>query len=142
MLSGSGAGFFSDLIGTFFYFFVAQAAFLIFGRLYQKVSEFDLHEEIERDNAAAGVAFGLNMVAIGLLMADYLAAYNSIFGLIVWLPISFFFLLVGRYLADRFLLPGSKLDEEISRDRNWGAALIEGGLAIIIALLVGSLFFS
>ena len=142
VLSGSGAGFFTDLFGTIFYFAVGQAAFIIFGRLYQKISRFDLHHEIEQDNAAAGVAFGLSMVAVGILLADYIATYNSIPGLIFWLPLSFFFLVTGRYIADKMLLPGALLDEEISQDRNWGAALIEGAVAIIIALVVGNLFFS
>lgn len=142
VLSGSGTGFFADLIGTIFYFAVAQIAFIIFGRLYQRISRFDLHDEIERDNAAAGVAFGLSMVAVGILLADYIAAYNSIFGLIFWIPLSFFFLVTGRYIADKMFLPGALLDEEISQDRNWGAALIEGAVAIIIALVVGNLFFS
>ena len=142
VLSGSGTGFFVDLLGTLFYFAIGQAAFLIFGRLYQKISRFDLHHEIEQDNAAAGVAFGLSMIAVGILMADYIAAYNSIFGLIVWIPISFFFLITGRYIADKMLLPGALLDEEISQDRNWGAAMIEGAVAIVIALVVGNLFFS
>ncbi|MBN2706495.1 MAG: DUF350 domain-containing protein [Deltaproteobacteria bacterium] len=142
VLSGPGSGFINDIIGTFFYFAVGQAAFLIFGRLYRRVSRFDLHDEIERDNAAAGIAFGLSMIAVGILLADYIAAYDSIPGLLCWLPISFFFLVSGRYIADRLLLPGVTLDDEISQDQNWGVAMIEGGIAIIIALVVGSLFFS
>ena len=142
VLCGSGSGFLADLFGTLFYFAVGQAAFLIFGRLYQRISRFDLHHEIEQDNAAAGVAFGLSMIAVGILLADYIAAYNSLPGLIFWLPLSFFFLITGRYIADKMLLPGALLDEEISQDRNWGAALIEGAVAIIIALAVGNLFFA
>ncbi len=142
VLSGSGSGFIFDLIGTFFWFAVGQAAFIVFGLLYQKLSAFDLHAEIEQDNSAAGVAFGLNLLAVGLLIADYIAAYDSLPGLVVWIPISFFMLITGRYIADKMLLPGVRLDDEISRDHNWGAALIEGGLSVIIALVVGSLFFS
>ncbi len=142
VLSGSGANFFVDIIGTIFYFAVGQISFIIFGRIYQYVSTFDLHDEIEKDNAAAGVAFGLTMVAVSILLADYINTYNSIFGLLFWLPVSFFFLITGRYIADKLLLPGSLLDDEISQDQNWGAALIEGGVAIIIALVVGNLFFS
>ena len=142
VLSGSGSGFFADLLGTIFYFAIGQAAFIIFGRLYQRISRFDLHHEIEQDNAAAGVAFGLSMVAVGILLADYIAAYDSLPGLIFWIPLSFFFLVTGRYIADKMLLPGARLDEEISQDRNWGAALIEGAVAIVIALVVGNLFFS
>jgi hypothetical protein len=42
--------------------------------------------------------------------------------------------------VDKFILPGSLLDEEISRDRNWGAALIEGTAAIGLALILTTLF--
>jgi hypothetical protein len=52
-----------------------------------------------------------------------------------------FFFVVGRYLIDKIILPNASLDAEISEDRNWGAALIEGcgaiGLALILTALLG-----
>ena len=38
------------------------------------------------------------------------------------------------------MLPGSLLDEEISKDQNWGAAIVEGASAIGIALVLTAVF--
>ena len=61
-------------------------------------------------------------------------------GLAAWFLIGTLLLLGSRYLVDKFLLPGRLLDEEVSTDRNWGAALIEGGSAIALAALIGASF--
>jgi hypothetical protein len=45
-------------------------------------------------------------------------------------------LLASRYIVDKLMLPGALLDEEISIDQNWGAALLEGSIAVGIALLM------
>ena len=37
-------------------------------------------------------------------------------------------------LIDKLILPGDDLDKEIADDKNWGAALIEGAVAIGIAV--------
>lgn len=132
--------FFVSLIVTIVYFALGQAAFVLFSKLYQKVSAFDLHEEIENDNVAAGVSFGMTLIATGMLLSGYLMKYDSFIGLAIWFVIGAFLLIVCRYLVDKVLLPGSSLDDEISRDRNWGAALIEGSSAIGLALLLTSLF--
>ena len=132
--------FFVSLIVTIVYFALGQAAFVLFSKLYQKVSAVDLHEEIENDNVAAGVSFGMTLIAAGMLLSGYLMQYDSFIGLAIWFVIGAFLLIVCRYLVDKVLLPGSSLDDEISRDRNWGAALIEGSSAIGLALLLTSLF--
>ena len=41
-----------------------------------------------------------------------------------------------RVVVDHLVLPGDKLDIEIKRDRNWGAALIEGAVAVGIAFVL------
>lgn len=140
-LSGEDADSFAvSLLSTIVYFLIGQAAFVLFSKLYQRVSRFDLHEEIENDNIAAGVAFGMSLTATGILLSGYLMKYDSFIGLALWFVIGAFLLIVCRYLVDKILLPGSDLDEEISRDRNWGAALIEGSSAIGLALVLTSLF--
>ncbi len=118
---------------TLLYFLAGQVAFIIFGKLYQGISRYDLHKEIEQDNIAAGVSFGLSLIAIGILLSGYIIKFDSIIGLLIWFAISVAVLLAGRYLIDKTILPGHLLDEEISQDQNWGAALVEGGAAIGIA---------
>lgn len=136
VIYGESAGFWNDVIATVFYFALGQFGFIIFGWLYQKFSRFDLHAEIEKDNISAGVAYGASLTAIAILLSGYIMRYDSLIGFVVWFILSVFFLVVSRYIVDKFIIPGSLLDEEISKDQNWGAALIEGGMAIVIALLL------
>jgi uncharacterized membrane protein YjfL (UPF0719 family) len=133
---GESVGFWSDVAATVFYFALGQFGFIIFGWIYQKISRFDLHAEIEKDNIAAGLAFGASLTAISILLSGYIIRYDSFIGFIFWFILSLFFLTVSRYIVDKLILPGSLLDEEISQDQNWGAALVEGGVAIILATLL------
>ncbi len=119
---------------TLLYFFAGQVAFILFGKLYQRISRYDLHKEIEKDNIAAGVSFGLSLIAIGILLSGYIMKFDTLVGMFIWFAISVAVLLACRYIIDKTILPGHLLDEEISQDQNWGAALIEGVAAIGIAL--------
>ena len=123
-----------SIVSTLFYFFAGQIAFIIFGKLYQYISRYNLHDEIEKDNISAGVSFGLSLIAIAILLSGYVSKYESLIGLSMWFVISVTVLLACRYIVDKTILPGHLLDEEISQDQNWGAALVEGASAIGIAL--------
>ncbi len=131
-----------DILVTLAYFAVSQVAFILFAMVYQKLSAYDLHDEIERDNAAAGLGFGITLAAVGMLLSSYIVSSSSILGLGLWFVICISLLAVCRFAIDRFILPGSPLDDEISKDRNWGAALIEGAAAIGLALILTTLFQS
>jgi len=141
VVTGEGSGnLLADLGLTLIYFVLAQLAFIVFGIIYQRMSAFDLHDEIERDNASAGIGFGLTLVAVALLLSGYLLNYDSLLGFLVWFFLGAILLVAGRKAVDRILLPGSKLDDEIKDDRNWGAALIEGAVAIGLALILVTSF--
>jgi uncharacterized membrane protein YjfL (UPF0719 family) len=130
-----------SLIAAVVYFIIGQIAFILLSILYQRVSSFDLHVEIENDNIAVGVGFGMTLIAAGILLSGYLMKYDSFVGLALWFIIGAFLLMVCRTLIDKILLPKASLDAEISDDQNWGAALIEGcgaiGLALILTALLG-----
>ena len=140
-LTGEDRGLVAGIVSTVIYFIMGQIGFLIFGFLYGKTLRFDLHDEIEKDNVSAGVSFGFNLVAIGLLLSGFIKHSDSITGFFIWLIFTAFLLFSSRYLVDKFILPGDLLDEEISRDHNWGASLVEGASAILIALIVNASFF-
>ena len=129
-----------DVISTLVYFVAGQLAFILFGLVYSKVSRYDLHDEIEKDNVAAGVGFGMTLIAVGILMCGYLLKNSSLPGLLVWFVICCLLLFICRYLVDKLILPGTLLDEEISKDRNWGAALVEGISAISLSLILIAIF--
>ena len=95
-----------------------------------------MHDEIEKDNAAVGVSFGLTLIAISILLSGYITRHDSIPGLVVWFIISVFLLVACRIMVDKLILTKASLDDEIARDRNWGVALIEGASVIGLALII------
>ncbi len=140
LLMGEDHGILVSIVETLVYFLASQAIFVLFGKVYQAVTRYDVHAEIERDNAAAGVSLGLSLIAVSLLVSSYLSRYDSLPGLAVWFLVGTALLLGCRYLVDKFLLPGRLLDDEVGTDQNWGAAVIEGGSAIALAALIGASF--
>jgi uncharacterized membrane protein YjfL (UPF0719 family) len=139
-LFGDDISFVAGVVSTLIYFLIGQLGFLVFSWLYQLISRYDLHAEIEKDNVSAGVAFGASMIAIAILLSGFIVRYDSLLGFLAWFIASLFFLVISRYIVDKVLLPGALLDEEISKDQNWGAALVEGGTAIILAMLLVPIF--
>jgi uncharacterized membrane protein YjfL (UPF0719 family) len=139
-LSGEDASsFLTSLVLVVLYFVFGQLSFILFGFIYQKTTSYDLHAEIEKDNVAAGLSFGLSLVAFAILISSYINKYDSLAGLLLWTIFSGLLLLGSRFIVDKLILPGANLDQEITRDQNWGASLLEGATATIIALIVASI---
>lgn len=128
------------LIGAAIFFVVGQIGFILFAAIYQSIANYDLHDEIEKDNVAAGVGFGMTLAAVGILMSNTIHVTASLVAFGVWFFNGVVLLVITRYLVDRIILPNHKLDSEISEDRNWGAALIEGGAALMVAFLLNAAF--
>ena len=129
-----------ELLDTLVFFAAGQIAFILTGLCYQKCTSYDIHAEIEKDNVAAGVSFGMTLIAVAILLNGYVMRSDSLVGFVVWVPLSIILLLTSRYLVDKAILPSSPIDHEISVDQNWGVALIEGGTAIGIALVLNACF--
>lgn len=137
----TGGSFWIELLDTLVFFIVGQLLFVALGALYQKASSYDIHKEIEDDSAAAGIAFGMNLLAMGAILSAEISHNDSLVALAAWGVIAALLLIFSRFLVDRFLLPGSPLDHEIATDRNWGAALIEGSVALGLAFIINASFF-
>jgi uncharacterized membrane protein YjfL (UPF0719 family) len=122
---------------------IGQVVLILAGLLYNLITPYDIHDEIEKDNAAAGVSFAGALVAIGIVvglaaegdfdtwtasLTDYLAF--TVMGLIL-LPIV-------RLLTDKLLLPSVKLTDEIANQEkpNVGASYIEAFSYIAAAFII------
>jgi uncharacterized membrane protein YjfL (UPF0719 family) len=114
------------------FWLLGQLALAIAGIVYDAMTSYDVHAEIEKDNVAAGIAFGGALIGLGNILRH--AASGD---LISW-PMAFqefgFELLVGlillpimRAVTDMVLLPGAKLSDEISNQEhpNVGAGFVE-----------------
>jgi len=123
------------------FFALGQLVMIAYARFYEVTAPFNVLEEIEQDNVPAGVALGANLIAIGIVMLRALGGgfvgwqhdlitclFDAVFGFAVFFAL--------RILVDRVFLPGSRVEEEISRDRNINAAYIEGVVLIGGACLI------
>ena len=126
-----------------------SVVFLVLGMLvlvayaliYQFVTPFDIHDEIEKDNAAVGVALGGNLVAIGIvtfksIFGEFVGWGESIAAFLTFAVLGVVLLYVVRMLVDFVLLPGTRVSHELSVDRNLGAAFIESAVVVSAALIL------
>lgn len=122
-------------------FLLGQCALILMGRLYQRWAGYVVATEVRSDNLAAGIAFGMTLPALALLMlkaisGDFVGwawnlsffAFDAVAGLLL--------LLFLRWLVDLALLPNARIAQEIIRDRNINAGLIEGVLAVGISAII------
>lgn len=141
VVEGESSGNIAFEIGTtLIFFFCGQLAFILFAKIYQTITTYDLHEEIEKDNIAAGTSFGLSLVAIGLLLSDAISRSDSLVYFTIWFVVGSVLLVIARFITDKIIFPHHKIDDEIKKDRNWGVSIIEGVIAITVVLLLNSSF--
>ena len=130
-------------IWTVIVFWAMGQIFLILaGLVYNLITPYDIHDEIEKDNIAAGVSFAGALVAMGTIIG--LAAESDFVSWKESLPAYFSYAIVGlillpaiRFLTDKILLPTVKLSHEIASQEkpNVGAAYIEAFSYIAAALI-------
>lgn len=114
------------------YFLIGQLLFIVTAKVYNLITPYDIHKQIENDNVAVGVGMAGALLAIANLIRfavgnefqeweEYaiIILFDGLIGLLM-LP-------AVRFLVDKLLLPKRKLtDEIVNQDRpNVGAAFIE-----------------
>jgi len=137
-LTGGGYGLAEGLALTVIYWALTQVLLLLFAYVYRALTFFDDYVALREGNVAAGVSGGVTLVSLAIVMAFPVMYYASI---ILVLPIALtgiLALMIVRKLVDQFILPGDSLDHEIVNDKNWGAALIEGAVAVGVAYISNS----
>lgn len=127
------------------FFSIGQIGMILFSYYYKLWIPYRLRVELEeKQNLSAGVAFAGALLAIGILLSRALfREFESLFQtgvlLILDLGLSFLIIPVLHYFADWIILPGSTLKEEIERDQNFGAGLLE---AVVLVSFSAILFFA
>ncbi len=128
---GTGGGPLTALV----FFLLAQVLLVAFGVLYNAITPYDVHAEIEKDNVAAGVAFGGGLVALGIVLmrassGSFVGWGSNLRSFGIDAAIIFVLLPLMRIFFDKVILPGASLDTEISNDKNVGAAFLEAGVMV------------
>ncbi len=144
-LSGAaGGGELFEAVTTLVFLVLGQVVLILFALFYELTTSFNVHEEIEKDNAAVGIAFGGNLVAIGFVMlkalsGDFISWQQSIFEFAVFAVVGFVLLYLLRLLVDLLVLPRVNVSGELTSERNAGVALVESAVVISSSLI---LFFA
>lgn len=137
---GEGGGYHTAIA----FWAISQVLFWLASKLYQLITPYNIHEEIEKDNVAVGVGFAGALIAIALLIktgvqGDFVSWQDSLITVAVDTSAGFLLLPLARFLTDKILLPTRSLTDEIVNQEhpNVGAALIEAFAYIGGAVLIG-----
>ncbi len=122
---------------------MGQAFLILAGLVYNLITPYDIHDEIEKDNVAAGVSFSGALVGIGAIVGlaaegDFESWTENLPGYLGYAVLGLVLLPVIRLLTDKVLLPTVKLSDEISAQEkpNVGAAYIEAFSYIAAAFVI------
>lgn len=134
---GSGGG----VVTAIAFFFLAQIFLVLFSFLYDFITPFKVHDEIEKDNVAVGLSFGGALVAVGIIMfkgtvGDFVSWTHNLanFGLSVGLSVVM--LPTIRFVFDKLFLFRINLNQSLSQERNVAVALIESTGLVLFAVLI------
>ncbi|MDH3974120.1 MAG: DUF350 domain-containing protein [Deltaproteobacteria bacterium] len=136
-IHGEGGG----LTTAFIFFILGQIVLVLFANLYNFLTSFDLHDEIEKDNVASGVAFGGTLIALGIILmnglcGNFISWQHNLSKFALNAAAAFIILPLVRYFLDKLVLTGSDLNHEIVADRNLGAGLLEMAVTVSFAALL------
>ena len=138
-LSAVGSG----MLVLLAFWLLAQVVLVVAGRLYEMVTPYKFLEELERDNAAVGLAFGGALIGMGNIISvaiggDFTGWTDSLVLFAIDVGVGFIMLFLVHKFTDLLLAPGVKLaDEQTQEQPNIGAGLLEAfgyiGASILIA---------
>ena len=137
-LSGEGG-----LLSGAVFWVLGQVGLIVAALLYNKMTSFDLHHEIERDNTAVGVAFAGVLIGFGNIIrlageGDFVLWTQSLSEFGYYAVVGLLLLPLVRLFADKVLLPGARLTDELVQDvPNVGAGAIEATTYLAASILIG-----
>jgi len=136
-VAGEGGG--PDTAAAFFG--MGLVLLVLFALFYQLTTSFDIHSEIEGNNTAVGIAFGGNLIGIGLVtfkavFGNFGGWQEGIAAFVIFGIVGFALLYVMRILLDKLLLPTISTSNAIAVQRNVGVAFIESAVVISSAMIL------
>ena len=122
---------------------IGQIILILAGLIYNLITPYKIHDEIEKDNIAAGVSFAGALVAVGVIVglaaeSDFESWATSLPDYLGYAALGLALLPLIRLLTDKVLLPTVNLTDEIARQEkpNVGAAYIEAFSYVAAAFII------
>ena len=130
-----------EIIRSAVFFVLGLGVLVLYALFYQVTTVYDIHDEIEKDNAAVGVTMAANLIAVALVAfkavaGEFLGWSESLIGFVVFAVIGFLLLVIVRWIIDKAMFPKVKIADELSSAQNVGVAFIVGGVVVSTALIL------
>ena len=115
-IHGEGYGAGGPIITALLYWALGQALMYVTALVYNFITPYDIHEQIEKNNVAVGIGFAGALIAIAnlirfALMHDFEDWTTTLTNVGVDVSIGLVFLPIVRFLTDKILLPGQNLTD-------------------------------
>ena len=141
VIAGSVAGVGGGPETSFAFLGLGLLTLILYTLVYEFTTSYDVHDEIERDNVAVGVALAGNLIAISIVVfkavfGDFTTWEEGIAGFLTFAVIGTALLFVVRTLVDLILFPKVSMAQELTVDRNLGLALIETSVLVSASLIL------
>ena len=139
-VTGQGGGVLTAIV----FFIIGQISLIAFSYIYDLLTPYCIHDELERKNTAAGVAFGGTIIALGIIImngvaVDFISWQSNLIDIVLVNVMAFIFLPIIRLFMDKLVIPGDDLAREIKEDQNLAAGFLEAVVAISFALVLKSI---
>ncbi len=125
------------------YWAIAQVALILSSVLYNIITPYDIHDEIEKDNVAVGVGFAGTIIGMAIILSYAVSNhYDSIpeasISIGTLIIIGLITLPLTRIVTDKVLLSGYSLTDELVNQQkpNIGCGLIEATAYIGASILL------
>ncbi|MEX6627375.1 DUF350 domain-containing protein [Tenacibaculum salmonis] len=142
-LIGESETLISGILTFLIYWTIGNIVLIIGSKVFIAWMGYDIHNEIEKDNVAAGVSFSGAILAIGIITMNaildpFLDWTTTLIDISLQTLLGCLLLPIMRLFADKILLPGRKLTDEIINQEkpNIGAGLMEAFAYIGAAILI------
>ena len=140
-LSGLSNNLMEGILSTIVFFILGQFALLVFGYLYEVITPFNVRDEIQNNNLAAGLGLGGILVALGIILRSSIEGpftgwITDIANFGMYALYGIIMLLIFRVVIDKMLLPTTKLAVEITEDKNVAALLVAESAIIAVAIII------
>jgi len=130
-----------DLLSALVFYGLGQVSLILFAKVYDWLTTFDLLVELEKNNVAAAISFSATIIAIGIILlhaltGEFISWQTSLTIFALDAAIALVTLPIIRVLVDKALMPSVNIDDAIQTTQNTAIALLEGAVAISIALVI------
>ncbi|MDP2937277.1 MAG: DUF350 domain-containing protein [Dehalococcoidia bacterium] len=143
VISGSITGLSDDATLAVLWFLIGQALLIILSLIYRRVIP-GIFEALANRNQACAFSFSGLLVSSGMALGVAVSGQshgwlNDASAVASYLGGWLVFMVVAHVIADRIMLPAARLREEVMKEGNLVAGIIEGVVFVSITLLYGYL---